>query len=60
MRFTKLALLIFGAGLLLGLVVVVAEIEVLARGASFLMAFGIVALPIAALIDWRRSAESLA
>jgi hypothetical protein len=59
MRCTKLALLIFGAGLLLGLVVVVAEIEALARGASLLMALGIVALPSAALIDWWRAATPL-
>jgi hypothetical protein len=57
MRCTKLALLVFGAGLLLGLVVVVAEIQVLARSASLLMVLGIIALPIAALIDWRRAAK---
>jgi hypothetical protein len=55
MRYTKLALLIFGAGLLLGLAVVVAEIDALARVASLSMALGIIAVPVGAIIDWRRA-----
>jgi predicted lipid-binding transport protein (Tim44 family) len=57
MRWTKLALLVFGAGLLLGLAVVVAELDALARVASLLMALGIVAVPVGAIIDWRRAAR---
>jgi hypothetical protein len=58
MRCTKFALLTFGAGVLLGLTVVVAEIDVLARIASLLMVLGIVALPIGAMIDWLRKVKS--
>jgi hypothetical protein len=55
MRYTKISLLIFGLGLVLGLVVVVAEIKAPARVASGAMAFGIVAIPIAILADLRRA-----
>jgi hypothetical protein len=58
MRSSKLALLIFGAGLVLGLAVVVAEIDALARVASLLMALGIIAIPLGAIIDWRRAARA--
>jgi hypothetical protein len=58
MRWTKLALSIFGAGLMLGLVVVAGEINALARMASLMMVFGIIALPVGALIDWRRAAKT--
>jgi hypothetical protein len=58
MRCSKLALLLFGAGILLGLAVVVAKIEPLARIASLSMALGIVALPIGAVIDWLRKVKS--
>jgi hypothetical protein len=54
MRYTKLALLIFGFGLVLGLVVVVAELKALERVASGTMALGIVAIPISILADLRR------
>jgi hypothetical protein len=54
MRYTKISLLIFGLGLVLGLVVVVAEIKALERVASGVMALGIGAIPIAILGDLRR------
>jgi xanthosine utilization system XapX-like protein len=60
MRYTKLALLTFGAGLLLGLIVVVAEIRLLARVASGLMALGIMGIPIGIAADYRRTTRSLA
>ncbi|HXC89035.1 MAG TPA: hypothetical protein VNV18_02620 [Stellaceae bacterium] len=53
MRYTKIALLTFGAGLILGLVVVVAELDALARVASGLMALGVVAIPVGLVADWR-------
>jgi hypothetical protein len=53
MRYTKIALLTFGAGLILGLVVVVAEIDPLDRVASGLMALGLAAIPVGMAIDWR-------
>ena len=55
MRYTKTALLAFGCGLLLGLVVIAAEIKSLERVASGLMALGIAAIPIGILADWRRA-----
>ena len=55
MRYTKLALLIFGFGLVLGLVAVVAEIKLLERVASGAMALGIAAIPIGILADLRRA-----
>ena len=54
MRYTKIALLVFGLGLVLGLVVVAVEIKSLERLASGLMALGIAAIPIALILDWRR------
>jgi hypothetical protein len=54
MRYSKWALLIFGAGLVLGLAVVAAKLPSLARVASLAMAAGIIALPFAAAVDWRR------
>ena len=54
MRYSKLALLIFGAGLLAGLAVVVGEVRWPARLASGLMALGIVGLPVALIADLRR------
>jgi hypothetical protein len=53
MRYTKAALLIFGGGLVLALVVVVAEIGSMQRIASTAMAFGIAALPVGMAVDWR-------
>jgi len=46
-RYSKTALLIFGAGLVLGLVVVAVEIPGLGRLASLAMAAGIALLPLA-------------
>lgn len=56
MRDTKRALLLFGGGLLLGLVVVSAELFWLGRVASLAMAAGIVLLPVALFADGRRYA----
>jgi hypothetical protein len=54
MRWSKIALLLFGAGLLLGLAAVIAELDALARAASLAMALGILALPAGAIADlWR-------
>jgi len=53
MRYTKTALLTFGAGLVLALIVVAAEIDGFQRVASALMAFGIAAIPIGMAVDWR-------
>ena len=54
MRYSRSALLLFGAGMLLGLVVVAAKLPYLARVSSGAMALGIVLLPIAVIADWRR------
>jgi hypothetical protein len=54
MRYSKLALLVFGAGCVLGLVVVAVELPGLARVASLAMALGIAALPVTILMDLRR------
>jgi len=53
MRYTKTALLTFGAGLVLALVVVATETQGLARVASAAMALGIAALPVGMAVDWR-------
>jgi xanthosine utilization system XapX-like protein len=58
MHYTKIALLTFGAGLVLGLIVVVAEIDALARLASGLMALGIVGIPFGMVFDWRRATRA--
>jgi hypothetical protein len=58
MRYTKIALLAFGFGLLLGLVVLGAEIKSLARVASGLMALGIAAIPVGMVADWRRAIKT--
>ena len=58
MRYTKIALLAFGFGLLLGLVTLGAEIKSLARVASGLMALGIAAIPIGMAADWRRAVKT--
>ena len=58
MRYTKTALLAFGCGLLLGLVVLAAEIKSLERVASGLMALGIAAIPVGMVADWRRAIRS--
>jgi hypothetical protein len=54
LRYSKSALLVFGAGLVIGLVVVAAKLPGFARVASLAMAAGIVALPFALFADWRR------
>ena len=53
MRYTKLALLTFGAGLVLALVAVAADVRAVHRIASTAMALGIAALPIGMAVDWR-------
>jgi hypothetical protein len=58
MRYTKAALLAFGCGLLLGLVVIAGEIKSLQRVASGLMALGIAAIPVGMLTDWRRAIKT--
>jgi hypothetical protein len=58
MRYTKIALLAFGFGLLLGLVVLGAEIKSLERVASGLMALGIGAIPVGMAADWRRAIKT--
>ena len=58
MRYTKIALLTFGAGLVLALVLVATETQGLERVASAAMALGIVALPIGMAVDWRRATRA--
>ena len=53
MRYTKIALLTFGAGLVLGLAVVVLGWDPIGRVASGLMALAIIAIPVALVVDWR-------
>jgi hypothetical protein len=59
MRYTKTALLTFGAGLLLALVVVATEAQGLARVASSAMVLGIAAIPVGMAVDWRRATRVL-
>ena len=58
MRYTKIALLTFGAGLMLGLAVVVIEIDWLSHVASGLMALGLMTIPIGMIVDWRLATKS--
>ncbi|MGH7065222.1 MAG: hypothetical protein ACREET_14190 [Stellaceae bacterium] len=58
MRWSKIALLMFGAGLLLGLAAIAADIGWPERPASALMALGIAALPIGMAVDWRRATRT--
>ena len=51
MRYIKTALLTFGAGLMLGLIVVVVDLSALARLASGLMALGLLGIPIGIAVD---------
>jgi hypothetical protein len=53
MRYTKIALLIFGLGLVSGLVVVAGEFAQFERVASAVMALGLVLLPVALFADGR-------
>ena len=57
MRYTHAALLVFGAGLLAGLVVIAADLTRFGWIASGMMALGIAALPLTMLADWRRAAK---
>ena len=56
MRYTRWALLLFGAGLLLGLAVVSADLRGIGQGigwlASLMMAAGLALLPAALVADW--------
>ena len=56
LRYTKSALLIFGLGLVLGLVVVAGELPGFERVASGVMALAIVSLPFALVADGRGTA----
>ncbi len=58
MRYTKIALLTFGVGLVLGLAVVVADVAPLARAASGLMALALFAIPLGMIVDWRLATKS--
>jgi len=58
MYYAKIALLTFGAGLVLGLAVVVIEINWLSRVASGLMALGLTTIPIGMIVDWRLATKS--
>ncbi len=58
MRYTNTALLVFGCGLLLGLVVIAAEIKSFERVASGLMALGIAGIPVGMVADWRRAIKT--
>jgi hypothetical protein len=60
MRYTKIAILVFGLGLVLGLLVIGAEIKRLERVASGLMALGVGALPVGMIVDWRRAVKAAA
>jgi len=60
MRYTKTALLMFGAGLVLALVVIAAELDRLERVASAAMALSIAAIPIGMAIDWRLATRAAA
>jgi hypothetical protein len=57
MRYTHAALLLFGAGLLAGLVVIAFDATQFGWVASGMMALGIAALPFTMLADWRRAAK---
>jgi hypothetical protein len=58
MRYTKIALLTFGAGLVLALVMIATETQGFERIASAAMAFGIAAIPIGMAVDWRRATRA--
>jgi hypothetical protein len=53
MRYTKAALLLFGLGMILGLVVVAGEFVRFERAAALLMALGLLLLPVALIADGR-------
>jgi uncharacterized protein YacL len=56
--YTKKALLVFGAGLVLGLLVVTLQLTPLGRVASGLMALGLIAIPVGLVLDWRGAATA--
>jgi hypothetical protein len=58
MRYTKIALLAFGTGIVLGLVIAVAEIDAFDRVASGLMALALAALPATLAADLWKAARS--
>jgi hypothetical protein len=58
MYYTKIALLTFGIGLVLGLAVVVIEIDWAGRVASGLMALGLMSIPIGMIVDWRLATKT--
>ena len=58
MRYTKLALLTFGVGLVLALVAVAIDIVQMQRMASIAMALGIAAIPIGMAVDWRLATQA--
>jgi hypothetical protein len=60
MRYTKTALLTFGAGLVLALAVIAAELDELERLASAVMALGIAAIPVGMAVDWRLATRAAA
>jgi hypothetical protein len=60
MRYTKITLLTFGAGLVLALAVIAAELDGLERVASAVMALGIATIPIGMAIDWRLATRAAA
>jgi hypothetical protein len=58
MHYTKMALLTFGAGLILALGVVASGIDGFGRVASAAMALGIAAVPVGMIVDWRIATRS--
>jgi hypothetical protein len=52
MQFTRYTLLLFGAGALLGLLLVSANLSGLGIAASALMAAALLFLPVALVVDW--------
>ena len=53
MRYTKAALLTFGAGIVLAMIVIATEIKPMQHIASTVMALGIAAIPVGMAVDWR-------
>jgi len=53
MRYTKIALLVFGLGLIIGFALIVAEVPSFGLIGSAIMALGLVGLPVALVADGR-------
>ena len=53
LRYTKIALVIFGVGMVLGLVVVAGEFSAWERAASTIMALALVLIPVTLFVDSR-------